>query len=56
MTMQGRPWAAGTPVEGEAGIDRVEADVEAEREVRLHEPARAAAVVDRLQLLRRPAG
>ena len=32
-------------------IDRVEADVEAEREVRLDEPARAAAVVDRLQPL-----
>src|SRR5206468_5253252 len=35
--------------ERRAGIDRVEADVEAEREVRLREPARAAAVVNRAE-------
>src|SRR5205823_8776311 len=35
--------------ERRAGIDRVEADVEAEREMRLREPARAAAVVDRAE-------
>src|SRR5438132_9085115 len=35
--------------ERRAGIDRVEADVEAERNVRLREPARPAAVVDRAE-------
>ena len=43
--------AARELTERRAGIDRVEADVEAEREVRLDEPPRAAAVVDGIQRL-----
>src|SRR6185295_10251236 len=47
---QGGPGAARESQVRRAGIDRIEADVETERDVRLGEPARATAVVDRLQI------